>query len=141
MADIRKREDIAPQYKWDLTHIYADDAAWEAALAQVMADVDAFAAWEGKVASDPRAAIRAYFELDEKLSPVFSYAFLRKETDNGDPVAQTLKGRMMQSSVKLSTTLSFFQPELLEKEGVHLDGNRVDLEKYRWNRITMEMKL
>ena len=33
------------------------------------------------------------------------------------------------------------QIELLENEGVHLDGNRVDLEKYRWKRVTMEMKL
>ena len=126
MADIRRREEIAPQYKWDLTHIYADDAAWEAALAQVMADVDAFAAWEGKVAQDPRTAIRAYFELDEKLSPVFSYAFLRKETNNGDPVAQTLKGRMMQASVKLSTTLSFFQPELLEMSDEELEALAAD---------------
>ena len=31
------------------------------------------------------------------------------------------------------------QIALLESEGVKLDGNRVDLEKYRWNRVTIEM--
>lgn len=31
------------------------------------------------------------------------------------------------------------QITLLENEGVRLDGNRVDLEKYRWNRVTLEM--
>ena len=31
------------------------------------------------------------------------------------------------------------QIELLEAEGVQVEGNRVDLDKYRWNRITMEM--
>ena len=126
MADIRKREDIAPQYKWDLTHIYADDAAWEVALGEALAAVDAFAACEGKVASDPRAAIRAYFDLDEQLSPVFSYAFLRKETNNGDPVAQTLKGRLMQASVKVSTAMSFFQPELLEMSDEALEEIAAD---------------
>ena len=126
MADIRKREDIAPQYKWDLTHIYADDAAWEVALGEALAAVDAFAACEGKVASDPRAAIRAYFDLDEQLSPVFSYAFLRKETNNGDPVAQTLKGRPMQASVKVSTAMSFFQPELLEMSDEALEEIAAD---------------
>ena len=31
------------------------------------------------------------------------------------------------------------QITLLESEGVELDGNRVKLEKYRWNRVTFEM--
>lgn len=31
------------------------------------------------------------------------------------------------------------QIALLEGEGVKLDGNRVDLEKYRWNAVTIEM--
>ena len=31
------------------------------------------------------------------------------------------------------------QIKLLQKEGVVLNGNRVDLEKYRWNHVTIEM--
>lgn len=31
------------------------------------------------------------------------------------------------------------QIALLEGEGVELNGNKVDLEKYRWHRVTMEM--
>lgn len=31
------------------------------------------------------------------------------------------------------------QITLLENEGVKVEGNRVDLEKYRWNRVTIEM--
>ncbi len=113
MADIRRREDVAAAYKWDLTHIYPDDAAWEAAMNATFEEVKAFAAWEGKVAEDPRKAIREYFELDEKMSPVFSYAFLRKETDNADTVAQTLKAKLMQTAVQVQTMMSFFEPELL----------------------------
>ena len=69
MADIRRREDVAAKYKWDLTHIYANDDAWEAAMAATFEEVKAFAGWEGKVAEDPRKAIREYFDLDEKMSP------------------------------------------------------------------------
>ena len=36
-AKLRKREEIPAQYKWNLSHIYPDDAAWEAALADVLA--------------------------------------------------------------------------------------------------------
>ena len=52
-AKLRKREEIPAQYKWDLSHIYPDDAAWEAALADVLASGKKFAAWEGKVAENP----------------------------------------------------------------------------------------
>lgn len=31
------------------------------------------------------------------------------------------------------------QITLLENEGVQVDGNRVDLKKYQWQRVTMEM--
>ena len=86
-AKLRKREEIPAQYKWDLSHIYPDDAAWEAALADVLASGKKFAAWEGKVAENPRQAIREYFDLNQQAEPVFSYAFLRGETDNGDPEA------------------------------------------------------
>ncbi len=113
MADIRRREDVAAQYKWDLTHIYPNDEAWEAAMAATLEEFKAFAAWEGKIAENPRAAIREYFDLDEKAAPVFSYAFLRKETDNADAVAQTLKAKLMQTAVQVQTMVAFFEPELL----------------------------
>ena len=79
-AKLRKREEIPAQYKWDLSHIYPDDAAWKVALADVLASGKEFAAWEGKVAENPRQAIREYFDLNQQAEPVFSYAFLRGET-------------------------------------------------------------
>ena len=113
MADILRREDVAAKYKWDLTHIYPNDEAWEAAMAAVLEEVKAFTQYDGKVAEDPRKVIRTYFELDEKMAPVFSYAFLRKETDNADPVAQSLKAKLMQTAVQVQTMMAFVQPELL----------------------------
>ena len=39
MADeIRKRNEIEDRYKWDLTHIFPSDEAWEAAYAEAMAE-------------------------------------------------------------------------------------------------------
>ena len=39
MADIRRREDVAAQYKWDLTHIYPNDEACEASMAATFEEV------------------------------------------------------------------------------------------------------
>ncbi len=132
MADVRRREDIAPQYKWDLTHIYPDDAACEAALAKVMEAAKEFAKYEGKVAEKPAEVIRAYFDLDEMLSPVFSYSFLRKETDNADTVAQTLEATVMQAAVKIQMSVSFLKPELLEmdEEALKTLASQPDMKDY-----------
>ena len=113
MADIRRREEVENRYKWDLTHIFPNDEAWEAAMQQALADAQAFAAFDGKVAEDPRKVIRTYFELEDKMTPVFSYAFLRKETNNADPVAQTIQSKVMQLGVQVQTLSAFMEPELL----------------------------
>ena len=97
-------------------------------MAATFEEVKAFAGWEGKVAEDPRKAIRAYFDLDEKMSPVFSYAFLRKETDNADTVAQTLKAKLMQTAVQVQTMMSFFEPELLAMDEATLKEIAADPE-------------
>lgn len=113
---IRKRSDITEQYKWRLTDIYPTDEAWEAAYHQLEQDVAAFAAYDGKVAEDPKGAIHAYFRLMEASDPVFCYAMLRKECDNGDTSAQALQDRAMALAVRAQTAASFLQPELLAME-------------------------
>ena len=111
---LRKRSEIADKYKWKLTDIYPTLEAWETAFAALGEKIAAFAQFDGKVAEDPRKVIRAYFELDEKMSPVFSYAFLRKETDNADPTAQAMSDRVRALAVQASTASAFMQPELLD---------------------------
>lgn len=110
---ILTRAEIPEKYKWNLTHIYPSDEAWQKDYDTVCAEIPAFAAYDGKVAEDPRAAIRAYFTLLEKFMPIYEYAFLRKETDNADPVAQGLKDKASRMYVQGMTVASFLQPELL----------------------------
>ena len=110
---ILTRAEIPEKYKWNLTHIYPSDEAWQKDYDAVCAEIPAFAAYDGKVAEDPRAAIRAYFTLFEKFMPIYEYAFLRKETDNADPVAQGLKDKASRMYVQGMTVASFLQPELL----------------------------
>ncbi len=110
---LRQRSEIEAKYKWDLTHIFADDAAWEQAWQQAAESVAAVAALNGKTAEDPKKAIIAVNSLTETIMPVYEYAFLRKETDNADPVAQGLRDRAMALIVQAMTAASFLEPELL----------------------------
>ena len=115
MADeIRKRNEIEDRYKWDLTHIFTSDEAWEKEYDEAMAETQAVAALDGHVAEDPRKAIIAVQKLFDRILPVYEYAFLRKETDNTDPAAQALKDKAMRLYVTAMTCSAFLQPELLE---------------------------
>lgn len=110
---VKTRAEIDARWKWDLSHIFKDDQAWEEASARLMEQAQAFAARQGHVAEDPKGAIRAYFDLYENLLEVFDYAFLRLETDNADSTAQALKIKAMGQEVRISALTSFLEPELL----------------------------
>ena len=112
---IPKRSEIDPKYKWKLTDIFPSDEAWEAAFAEAeKAVADYQRLYDGHVAEDPKAAIRASFEGEELLSPIISYAHLQREGDNGDPVAQAHADRAMGLMVRAATATSGLVPELLE---------------------------
>ena len=112
--EIRKREEIDAKYKWDLTHIYSSDETWKADFDRVQTKIEEMgAALNGTVAENPKRAVRAYFDLQKEILPVFEYAFLRKETDNTDPVAQGLKDRAIRLLVQAQTAGAFLEPELL----------------------------
>ena len=111
---LKKRSEIADQYKWDLTHIFPSDEAWQEAYDTLMAEVQTVAAFDGHVAEDPKKAIIAVQKFSEKLMPIYEYAFLRKATDNTDSTAQALKDKGMRLIVTAMTCCAFLEPELLE---------------------------
>ena len=112
--ELRKRSEIEDKYKWDLTHIYPSDEAWQKEYDQVMAQLGTLDVYDGHVAEDPKKAILAVDALSESMSKLFDYAFLRKETDNADNTALALKDKGMRLYVMLSTKASFLEPELLQ---------------------------
>lgn len=129
---IRKRSEIEDQYKWDLTHIYASDEAWEKDYEAVAAEVGTLSAFDGHVAENPKKAIITVNETVEKILPIYEYAFLRKETDNTDNTAQALKDKAMRLYVTAMTVVSFLEPELLSmpEEDLKALGEDPELRDY-----------
>jgi len=117
---IRNRNEIDAKYKWDLTHIYSDDEAWERAYELTAEKIERAASFSGKVAENPGEAIRACFDLQKSILPIYEYAFLRKETDNADAAAQGLKDRAMRLYVQAMTASAFLEPELLAMDAERL---------------------
>ncbi len=125
---IKKRNEIDAKYKWNLEHIFASDEAWEDAYRRAADKIGEAASLSGKVAEDPKKAIRTCFGLQKEILPVYEYAFLRKETDNADPVAQGLKDRAGRLYVQAMTAAAFLEPELLELDESELKALAEDPE-------------
>ena len=83
-VEVKKRSEIPEQYKWDLTKMYANDAAWEKALAEFDKDLAQIAEFEGTLTESP-SRLREWMdlttELDRKISYLFVYASMRRSED------------------------------------------------------------
>ena len=113
--ELRERKDMDPAFMWDLTTLYADDEAWEAAFADLPARVDAVCAFAGRLtdADTIRSLLEAETELDLLLSDLFAYANLRRSEDTRAPQAQKMYARIYAGYVEAVTRTAFVQPQIL----------------------------
>ena len=114
---MKQRNEIPAKYKWDLTHIFSDAQAWEAAYAFCESDLGTVAALKGTLGNSAEALYHAYetvYAFSERFSKVADYAFLAKTLDGGDTAAQAMCDRVNTLGVKFNSAASFFDVELME---------------------------
>ena len=97
MAEILKeRSELDPQFQWDLTPMYESDAAWEAALESLDADIESLSAFAGKLSD--AVTIGAYLdastEVSRKVERLYCYASQRHDEDTRDNAAQSMYARV-----------------------------------------------
>ena len=100
---------------WDLTHIYADPAAWETEFSALEAQLPAFAAFVGTL-DKPQTLLECLTLRDETgqiISKLYSWASLKKSEDNADPDAQGRYDRISGLYSRRAAATSFIQPEIL----------------------------
>ena len=118
MADteIKTRDQIPAEYKWDLTKLYASDGEWEADLKKVPELTKNFVSYKGRLSESADVlleALHADEALDRQLEKVYHYASLKNSADQGDSKAQEDLNRVMMVYTEASSATSFFVPELL----------------------------
>ncbi len=115
METLRERSEIDARFQWDLTGLFASDAAWEEALAALDAKVQAAAAFEGKL--NDAEIIRAYMDaamaLERLVDNLFTYASLRRSEDTRAEAAQRMYARIYGKYVAAMTATAFATPEIL----------------------------
>ena len=110
----RSEQDI--RFQWDLTKIFPDEAAWEAAMQQAEAAIDGLKNIPGTLGTSKeafKAGLDAVFAAAQKTEIPCVYAFLKKTEDGSEAKNQEMEARGESLSVKLDAALSFLSPEIL----------------------------
>ncbi|MDO8544636.1 MAG: oligoendopeptidase F [Opitutaceae bacterium] len=114
--ETRNRAEIPAQYKWDFTAIFPNWEAWDAAMKQMEAKMDAFAALKGTLKDGPAAVLKAYQAFDEigmLQYKVYRYPQLQRDIDTRN---QEIAGKFQRVGAifaKFGTATAWFTPELL----------------------------
>ena len=124
MSSVPERSDVAEEYTWDLTDLFADDEEWEATYAEVEERLEDLSAYEGRVTEDAET-LQAVLELRESImrdvANVAAYARMRRDEDTTDQGYQALTARAQSLSADASSAASFVEPELQS-----VDRDRID---------------
>ncbi|MEM6851254.1 MAG: M3 family oligoendopeptidase, partial [Pseudomonadota bacterium] len=105
------------QIEWDLTDLYADDAAWRAAYDAAKSDVAALTDHQGSLAKDAASmaeALEAMSAVAKEVARIYVYASLKSDADQRVSEAQQRTGEARSLYVSLGEATAWVQPELIE---------------------------
>ena len=115
-AQQRDRAQIPERYKWDLTDIYATDAAWRSAKDKVQAEIPQLGQFRGTLAgSAGRLAdvLDQMYALNKEQARLDAYASMLADEDTRDAQHQGMRQEVVQLSASLSAEASYIEPEIL----------------------------
>ena len=119
----RSEQDI--RFQWDLTKIFPDTAAWEAAMQAASDAVDALASVPGTLGTSKeafKAGLDAVFAASLKMETPYIYAFLKKTEDGSDARSQEMEAKATSLAVKFGAATAFVNPEILAIPAETLDA-------------------
>jgi oligoendopeptidase F len=114
---LRDRADIPERFKWNLTHIFSDWSAWEAAYRELESRIAAYAALQGTLANGADAllaAMKLSDEIGQLTYKVWYFASLKYDEDQRDNAINARRQQVQILFAKASQASAWFNPELLE---------------------------
>ncbi|MCU1349781.1 MAG: oligopeptidase Metallo peptidase, family, partial [Acidobacteria bacterium] len=115
-AQERDRDKVAETYKWDLTPLYASDAAWSEAKDKFATSIPQIAAYRGKLSSSPQellAALDTLYRINKEFARLYVYASLESDQDTRVAKYQGMQKEMAQLGAQIGAVSAYFEPEIL----------------------------
>lgn len=137
MNAIPERDQVSVEETWNLTDLYADDAAWQAEFEVAQTYVDKLSAYAGRL-GESGATLLEYLELcqeaDTLLNNLANYAYRKGDQDTRVAQYQAMEGKISSLAVEINGAIAFETPELLTIDPAKLEGffqEKPGLELYR----------
>jgi oligoendopeptidase F len=115
-AQERDRSKVPDKYKWDLTHIYPTDHAWEQTKEKLIAEIPKLKVFEGKLSASAASladALALGSRLSKEYARAFVYASMSSDTDTRVSKYQGMQQEMVQLGARLAAEAAFIEPEIL----------------------------
>lgn len=112
-----KRQEVPVELTWDLTKIFADDAAFEEKfqdLSNELTEVDKIKGTLGQGAAEFLTAIEYVLDIYRKAEVIYVYAHLKNDEDTANTTNQALYARASSLIAQVSEAVSWFEPEMLQ---------------------------
>lgn len=113
---IRKREEMASEYKWKLEDIYPDEQLWEQDFQAVKTLADEVNGLQGTLAGSAEALLKVLQlsdDLGRKSEKLYVYARMRRDENNANHQYQALFDRAESLSIQAGSITSYIVPEIL----------------------------
>lgn len=110
---------------WDLTEIYPDDAAWDAARREVLAALPRLASFKGRLGESPEVlaqALVAISDLDRTASRVAVYVQLKGDEDLRVATYQEKRAQVSDLVAAFGEATAWVEPELLSLGKERIDA-------------------
>ena len=111
-----ERSEIADGYKWNLTDLYPDEAAWVAAKQGLVSSLPGLGQWQGKLGTSAVTLLAAMTDWERaNRSMQRLYVYANALYDQDARVSRTLQMKQEASQVytDLQTATAFMRPEIL----------------------------
>lgn len=115
MGKLLARHEIADEFKWKLSDIYASDQAWEEDFNTVKEQIPKLQEFRGQLNSAEQllACLKFRDQLSETLSRIVAYAYMSKDQDNANDHYQAFADRASNLATILASNSAFIEPEIL----------------------------
>lgn len=113
---IKTRDELDPQFTWDLTVMYENDDAFEVDFEEMkskLPNLNAIKGTLGESADQLAGAIEIILDSQRTMSNLYVYAHLKNDQDQTNSTYQTIDARASQLYSQFAEAIAFFEPELL----------------------------
>jgi oligoendopeptidase F len=119
MSKIKKlpeRSQVKVADTWDLSSLFADDAAWDEALAEFEKRIDGFQRFRGKLGESAKtlaACLKYDCDLDRLAERLGIYAHLKATEDQANSRYQGMVAQFQNVATRAGQAASYIRPEIL----------------------------